>query len=204
MNYIIAREGWPFIATALAFFIVALVVGSVPAMLILGALAAFVAWFFRNPERVVPEGDDIVVSPADGRVIFAEALPGGGKKISIFMSVLNVHVNRIPRDGVVKKIDYNKGKFLVASKDKASLENEQNSVTITDGSGRDIRFVQIAGLIARRIVCYLKEGDAVNKGERYGLIRFGSRLDVYLPDDFSFDVKVGDNIKGGESVLGRF
>ena len=202
MNHIIAREGWPFVGLAFAFFVIMSAIGLFPLIVMSAALLFFVTWFFRNPERALPAGDDAVVSPADGRIINIEALGGGATKISIFMSVFNVHVNRIPYDGVVKKIDYNKGKFLVASKDKASLENEQNAVTIVDAKGRDIKFVQIAGLVARRIVCYLKEGDAVTKGERYGMIRFGSRVDIYLPAGFNPHVKLGDKVAGASTILG--
>lgn len=202
MNYIIVREGWPFIGAALAFFVILATIGYLP-LIIVGLLAVlFVAWFFRNPERALPSDDAAVVSPADGRVINVSK-DGNISKISIFMSVFNVHVNRIPLSGTVKKIDYNKGKFLVASKDKASLENEQNAVTVVDEKGREVKFVQIAGLVARRIVCHIKEGDKVYRGERFGMIRFGSRLDVYLPSEVNISVKVGEKVKAGESILAR-
>lgn len=204
MNYPIAREGWPFIGIALAVFIISFVIGSWFFIILFGLLLFFVIWFFRNPEREIPVGEGLVVSPADGTVINVLDGSGGETKISIFMSVFNVHVNRIPTDGVIKKIDYNKGKFLVASKDKASLENEQNAVTLVDKKGREIKFVQIAGLVARRIVCYLHEGDNVIKGDRFGMIRFGSRMDIYLPAGFKPKVKVGDKLNGGSSVLGIY
>jgi len=203
MNYIIASEGWPFVAIALVFFIIALVIGNNPLTVIALALVIFVTAFFRNPERAVSEAEGAIVSPADGKIVYAGPLADGRYKVSIFMSVFNVHINRIPCDGTVKEINYNKGKFLVASKDKASLENEQNAVTILDSKGREIKFVQIAGLVARRIVCYLKPGDKVGRGERYGLIRFGSRLDVYLPKEFIPAVKEGENVSGGTSTLGK-
>lgn len=203
MNYFIAREGWPFVGLALALFIISVAIGSVFVIAPALALAFFVAWFFRNPERETPSDAGIVISPADGRVIAAGSC-NGGTKISIFMSVFNVHVNRIPATGIVKKIEYNKGKFLVASRDKASLENEQNAVTIEDEAGRLIKFTQIAGLVARRIVCYLNEGDRVKCGQRFGMIRFGSRVDVCLPEGLSLNVKVGDRVKSGETILGTY
>jgi phosphatidylserine decarboxylase len=203
MNSIIAREGWPFVGIALAFFIIAVAITNIPFLVITGLLALFVAWFFRNPERAIPEGVGLVTSPADGKIINIDN-SNGQTKISIFMSVFNVHVNRIPTDGTIQKIDYNKGKFLVASKDKASLENEQNAVTMEDSRGRTIKFVQIAGLVARRIVCHIGAGDKVRRGERFGMIRFGSRMDVYLPGGFSCAVKVGDKVAGGSSILGNF
>ncbi len=203
MNHIIAREGWPFCGAALAVFIVTLAIGWLPLSLISFALFLFVVWFFRNPERKIPEANNVIVSPADGTVLGIDRFEGGAFRIKIFMSVLNVHVNRIPCDGVVKKIEYNKGKFLVASKDKASLDNEQNAITITDAAGRDIKFVQIAGLVARRIVCHIKLGDKVERGVRFGMIRFGSRVDVYLPAEFSPLVKQGDKTTAGETILAR-
>jgi phosphatidylserine decarboxylase len=202
MNYIIAREGWPFVGAALAFFVILVTIGYLPLTLAGFLVVIFVTWFFRNPERVIPSDDAAVISPADGRIIKI-AKEGNISKISIFMSVFNVHVNRIPLSGTVKSVDYNKGRFLVASKDKASLENEQNAVTVVDEKGREIKFVQIAGLVARRIVCYIKEGDKVCRGERFGMIRFGSRLDVYLPDGMEILAKVGEKVKAGESILAR-
>ena len=202
MNYIIAREGWPFVGAALAFFVILVTIGYLPLTLAGFLVVIFVTWFFRNPERVIPSDDAAVISPADWRIIKI-AKEGNISKISIFMSVFNVHVNRIPLSGTVKSVDYNKGRFLVASKDKASLENEQNAVTVVDEKGREIKFVQIAGLVARRIVCYIKEGDKVCRGERFGMIRFGSRLDVYLPDGMEILAKVGEKVKAGESILAR-
>lgn len=200
----IAREGWPFIGIAVAVLIIALVIGNIPFIVIFAGLAFFVVWFFRNPERTVPDDKGAVVSPADGTVIKAGTEDNGTTKISIFMSVLNVHVNRIPVSGTVRKIEYNKGRFLVASKDKASIDNEQNAVTVEDENGRMIKFVQIAGLVARRIVCYLKVGDKVEIGDRFGMIRFGSRLDIYLPAGFSLKVRIGDKTQAGETILGHY
>jgi phosphatidylserine decarboxylase len=204
MNYYIAREGWPFIGGVSVFFIILLTAGNLFFISLSFALLIFVIWFFRNPNRVVPEIDGAVVSPADGTIIGISNLSNGVKKISIFMSVFNVHVNRIPSDGVVEEIKYNKGSFLVASREKASLENEQNAVTIVDKAGRKIKFVQIAGLVARRIVCHLKVGDRVNRGMRYGMIRFGSRLDLYLPDSLALKVNLKDKVKAGLTIIGTY
>ena len=175
----------------------------------IGLVAAFSAWFFRNPEREIPEGDDIYVSPADGKVLRVGEVQEDRylfrpmKKIEIFMSPLNVHVNRIPRSGVVVDAIYAKGKFFNASLDKASSDNEQNAVVVRDLSGREYMFVQIAGFIARRIVSYVRAGKEVEKGQRMGLIKFGSRLDVYLPAEAEVLVFAGQKVKAGESVLGR-
>jgi len=198
MDYYIVREGWPFIAAALAIFVITLMIGSWFFILPAAAILFFIILFFRNPERVVSNGDDIVVSPADGTVIYAAK-----GKISIFMSVFNVHVNRVPVNGVVRKIAYNKGRFLVASRDKASLDNEQNAIFIEDNRGRTVKFVQIAGFIARRIVCYLKEGDNVTRGERFGMIRFGSRVDVYLPAGANILVKNRQKVYAGSTILAK-
>ena len=172
-------------------------------------MTIFVISFFRDPERKILEGEGIVVSPADGKVVKIQDVKGdaiyGGDAvcISIFLSIFNVHVNRSPYEGVVKKVVYNHGKFLAAFDDKASLLNEQNSVLIESKNGKKILVKQIAGLIARRIVCWVKEGDSVERGLRYGLIRFGSRVDIFLPPDTELKVKVGDKIKGGIDIIGR-
>lgn len=171
-------------------------------------LTIFVLWFFRNPERVAPQDLSAVISPADGKIIVAEEinedryLKKKALKISVFMNVFNVHVNRVPYSGKVQDVIYNKGKFISANLDKASMDNEQNAVILDIGNGKKIMFVQIAGLIARRIVCYLKPGDTVKKGKRMGLIRFGSRVDVYLPAGSTLNVKIGDKVVAGETVLG--
>lgn len=209
-QFIIAREGFPFIGIALiAAFVMWLLALPVCTLLMLG-LAGFVAFFFRNPERVTPNGNAIVVAPADGRVISVEknvAAPVTGKsstRVSIFMSVLNVHINRFPVAARVVKSRYWPGKFFVASLDKASEHNERNALVLLDQQGREFVLVQIAGLIARRIVCYLKEGDALDCGERFGLIRFGSRLDIYLPPEAKIEVSKGMCTRAGETVVGRF
>ncbi len=180
---------------------------SVTAFLFL-AMTIFVAWFFRNPERKLPDGDGYVTSPADGKIIktddvyITEPIEGKCKKISIFMNIFNVHVNRMPYSGTIKMIRYKKGRFFSANLDKASSLNENNAVLIETDNGKKILTIQIAGLIARRIVCWINEGMYMEKGERFGLIRFGSRLDVYLPLEANILVKVGDKVKAGETPIG--
>lgn len=172
-------------------------------------LALFVLWFFRNPERTIPGDPGVIVSPADGRVLKIEEvdeeelLGGRFRKISIFMSVFNVHVNRSPCEGTVRAIQYRKGKFLSANLDKASSQNERNSLVIETDKGAKIIVVQIAGLIARRIVCWAQEGTSLQRGERFGLIRFGSRLEVFMPTDAEVLVKVGDRVTAGHSKVGK-
>ncbi len=172
-------------------------------------LAVFCGAFFRDPERFVPLKEGAVVSPADGRVLSVAEVDGpelaGIKesiKVSIFMSVFNVHVNRAPAAGRVVAIHYKAGKFFSANLDKAAEENERNMVVIEDDHKRRIAFTQIAGLIARRIVCFVEPDDRLEKGERFGLIRFGSRVDLYLPPDTEIDVAVGQQVKAGETVIG--
>lgn len=165
-------------------------------------LTAFVLYFFRDPERIIPAGDTII-SPADGRIMDVRQMELDGKpvwKISIFLSIFNVHVNRAPIAGTIQNVQYQKGQFLVASRPEASTKNEQNTVTI-QGERHTVTFRQIAGLIARRIVFRKKIGDRVEKGERVGLIRFGSRVDLFMPLEFSPTVNVGDNVQGGASIM---
>ncbi|MEK6790834.1 MAG: phosphatidylserine decarboxylase family protein [Deltaproteobacteria bacterium] len=206
----IAPEGWPFIVASLAPVAVVWLLGLVWLEVIFVPLAVFVIAFFRDPERVIPLEADAVVSPADGRVIKAEVirddrfLGADAFKISIFMNVFNVHVNRAPASGKIVKIIYNPGKFFNASLDKASLENEQNALIVQTPDGRRIAFNQIAGLIARRIVCRVNTGDILEKGARFGLIRFGSRVDVFMPADCVPDVKVGDKVSAGSSIIARW
>lgn len=203
----IASEGWPFIIplaiiTALLFAFGSKNVGTVSL-----ALMLFVLFFFRDPERTVPQGNNLVVSPADGKVIVVKDvyepayLKQDAKQISIFLSVFNVHVNRSPITGTVESVKYTPGKFHVASVDKASLDNEQTAMLIANGKHK-LLVKQIAGLIARRIVCYAKPGDPIESGERYGLIRFGSRVDLFLPKDTELRVKVGDQVKGARDIIG--
>jgi phosphatidylserine decarboxylase len=164
-------------------------------------LAAFCLYFFRDPERAIPAGE-VVVSPADGKVLGVRAGSGGLTRVSVFMNIFDVHVNRAPIGGRIAQVSYKKGRFLVASNERASTENEQNLVVV-EGGGSRVAFKQIAGLIARRIVCYKKAGDEVARGERVGLIKFGSRVDVWLGPEWSIEVREGDRVKAGSSVLGR-
>lgn len=205
---LIIREGYPFIIPTALFSVFFAFMGMRWVALIFCALTFFVTWFFRNPERHIPAGDEIIVSPADGRILKIEEVErspfGGGRfrKISIFMNVFNVHVNRAPCSGKIQSIRYHKGRFLSANLDKASEQNEQNAILIQTDSGVDIITIQIAGLIARRIVCWIREGMHIQKGERFGMIRFGSRLEVMMPHNAKVSVRVGDQVKAGETPIG--
>ena len=209
----VAREGIPFIliavAVAIAAFALALTKRSWPLWLIafvLTLIALWVAYFFRDPERTGDRGDKLVISPADGRISHIVEVDepnfvhGKAIRISVFMNVFNVHVNRYPVSGVVQYTHYNPGKFLNAATEKSSLENEQMSVGIQSGQSK-ILVRQIAGLIARRIVTYSKMGDSAAQGERFGLIRFGSRVDVFVPVGSTIRVKIGDKPAAGTTVL---
>jgi phosphatidylserine decarboxylase len=204
-----AREGYPFIGVAVFVMVVFALLGWGVLTVVSLALMLFTAWFFRNPERVPPPGEAKVVAPADGKVIFVGEVhePRCGElpvtKISIFMNVFNVHVNRVPVGGTVVDRFYQPGKFLNAALDKASVENEQCGLLVATDSGHQILFVQIAGLIARRIVTYPQVGQRIERGRRYGLIRFGSRVDVYLPQGSTIIVRLGDQTVAGETVLGE-
>ncbi|KPJ77076.1 MAG: phosphatidylserine decarboxylase [Deltaproteobacteria bacterium SG8_13] len=205
----VAKPGYPFIfAAAFATAVFALL--GIVALALLGLLTTvFIVYFFRDPDRAVPSLAAAVVAPADGKVIGLETVDGGAyfdgecRKLSIFMSVFNVHVNRIPFEGVVRKVDYHPGKFVAANRDKASSDNERNALFIETQSGRPITVVQIAGLVARRIICRVAEGDAVAKGQRFGMICFGSRVDLYLPLEFDASVAVGDTVQSGTTILGE-
>ncbi len=203
---IIAREGWPFLAGA---FVLA-VLATLFAGLFLTGLAwlvfVFVLQFFRDPARRIPIGDNIVLVPADGRVIVVEKaedpwLKRESLKISVFMNVFNVHSNRAPVDGEVVERWYNPGKFINADFDKASTENERNALHLRTTDGQDVTCVQVAGLIARRILCYVEPGAKLTRGQRYGFIRFGSRVDVYLPLNATPRVALGDKVKASQDVL---
>jgi len=209
----IAREGYVFVAIAAAaaavVFALALSRRSWALWLlaiVFTILSLWVAWFFRDPERSGERGSQVVVSPADGKLILITEVDepnfvkGRALRLSIFMNVFNVHVNRYPVDGVVRYVHYNKGKFLNAAAEKSSLENEQSSVGIESGPHR-ILMRQIAGLIARRIVTYSKAGDVAKQGERMGIIRFGSRVDVFLPVDSKLRAKLGQITSAGTTVL---
>jgi phosphatidylserine decarboxylase len=205
----IISEGFPFIIPLGAMTLAAFVTGFTWSGVLILLVTFFVIWFFRNPERTMQENPVQLISPADGRVIGIEEVasnehPGRSlMKISIFMNVFNVHVNRIPFSGEVLSVRYKPGKFLSANLDKASALNERNTVLIRTDDGREIITVQIAGLIARRIVCWLKEGMRVTKGERFGLIRFGSRVELFLPLGSTLLVKIGDKVRAGETPIGE-
>jgi len=207
-NQPIAREGYPFIALFAFITLVFALLGWATLTLLLLALTLFSVYFFRNPERLVPAGDDLIVAPADGKVIFVGDVEEERyfkkrvTKVSIFMSVFNVHVNRVPCAGKVVEMYYNKGQFLNASYDKASECNEQSGILLEAENGSQILFVQIAGLIARRIVTYPVIGDLLQQGARYGLIRFGSRVDIYFPENSDVTVLLGERTIAGETVLG--
>jgi len=202
---IIAKEGWPFLTVSL---LVALGVSwfwgwwSIPFWI----LYFFILQFFRDPPREIPQGENLVLCPADGRVLVVgnardpyrdcDAL-----KISVFMNVFNVHSNRSPVDAVVKELVYNKGLFVNASFDKASLGNERNALVLQTNDGTTLSCVQVAGLVARRILCYVKPGEYLKRGQRYGFIRFGSRVDVYLPSGSRPRVAIGDKVKAASTVL---
>jgi len=202
----IDRAGFPFIAAALvpAAFLVAVRRYTLAAPF--AALGGFMAYFFRDPDRQVPQDPDLVVSPADGRVMIAGpsdgrwSPPGSWKQVTIFLSPLDVHINRTPVSGRITRVDYRPGKFLPAY-DERSNDNELNEVWV-DYHGRPVVFRQVVGILARRIVCRVEEGQVLERGERVGLMRFGSRMDVFMPDDAVLSVQVGDRVVGGETVLG--
>jgi len=200
------KEGYYFGLPLLVLGGVAYLAEWAAAAVVLICLAIFVFSFFRDPERVIPKEAGAVVSPADGRVLVVkdeEDAGRPGKRISIFLAIWNVHVNRAPADGVITSLEYKPGKFLAAMREQASLENEQNVFTLSTDAGEMV-FKQIAGLIARRVVSWKKAGERVARGERIGLVRFGSRADVWVPRDAEILVKVGDNVKGGASVLAKW
>jgi phosphatidylserine decarboxylase len=205
---LIAREGWPFVAAAvIAALLVAWLAGgwwAAPLWL----LALFVLQFFRDPPREMPDDPRAVLSAADGRVVAVEKardpwLERDALKVSVFMNVFNVHSNRSPVDGTVRRRWYQGGSFLNAALDKASLENERCALWLRTPDGQDVTCVQIAGLVARRILCYVDAGSGLKRGERYGFIRFGSRVDLYLPLDAEVTAALGDKVYASQSVLAR-
>jgi phosphatidylserine decarboxylase len=205
---IIAREGWPFLGIGIAASLLVTYFCGVPWALPVWAAALFVLQFFRDPGRRLPDDPQAVVSPADGRVVMVGKatdpyLKREALKISVFMNVFNVHSNRSPVDGTVKQRWYHAGSFLNAALDKASLENERNALWLQTRGGADVTCVQIAGLVARRILCYVDQGAGLERGQRYGFIRFGSRVDVYLPLDAELKAALGDKVYATESILAR-
>ncbi|MGW8186015.1 MAG: phosphatidylserine decarboxylase family protein [Desulfobacterales bacterium] len=204
----VARPGLPLIlGCAFTTAVLALLGLTVPTLIVL-AMTLFVVYFFRDPDRIIPSADGMVVSPADGKVIAVETVDespfyeGRCKKISIFMSVFNVHVNRIPYEGTVKKIAYHPGKFIAANRNKASTDNERNAIFLETEKGSHITVVQIAGLIARRIICTVGSEQSVRRGQRLGMICFGSRVDLFVPPETDVGVGVGEHVKAGASILG--
>ncbi|MCP4116845.1 MAG: phosphatidylserine decarboxylase family protein [Desulfobacteraceae bacterium] len=203
-----ARPGFVYIGAAWLVTGLLFLVGWTVLGVLSACVATFVCWFFRDPDRVIPRDEGALVSPADGRVVVAERVEtndyveGPCYQVSIFMNVFNVHVNRVPFTGVVERAQYFPGKFFNASLDKASKDNERNALVIRTEAGKLYGVVQIAGLIARRIVCKVKEGEDLTRGNRYGMICFGSRLDLYLPEDTAIAVKVGEKVSAGSSIVG--
>lgn len=205
----VAVEGYPFIGLFAFFALFFAAVGWYCLATIGLGLTLFAVYFFRNPERFPPAEENAIVAPADGKIIFVGKVPedryfGGNEvtKVSIFMNVFNVHVNRMPLTAKIVDQFYNKGRFFNASLDKASLENEQSGLLLETTSGIKILCVQIAGLVARRIVSYPENGDTLERGRRYGLIRFGSRVDLYFPEGVDVTAKLGEKTVAGESVVG--
>ena len=205
----IAREGFPFIGIGSALTLLFFFLGLVSLTIVAGALTLFVLYFFRDPDRKVEVQEKDVLTPADGRVVGVwnlesseNALGTRAVKVSVFMSLFDVHVNRIPVGGRISRISYRPGAFFAANIDKASEKNEQNAVFLNTRDEGRIVFVQVAGLIARRIACWVREGDEVQAGQRFGLIRFGSRVDVYLPEGSRVVVQPGHNVKAGKTILG--
>ena len=202
---ILAKEGWPFIAIAV---FLAIVVSAINGWLglIFVLIAIFVVQFFRDPTRQAPQGDKLVLSPADGRIVLVDEVddPYANRralKISVFMNVFNVHSNQMPVSGRITKREYFKGKFVNADLDKASIENERNAIVIERADGQIVTSVQVAGLVARRILCYVQEGQELAAADRYGFIRFGSRVDVYLPLSAKPLVSIGDKVSHTTTVL---
>ena len=204
----VAKEGYPFIGLAAFCTVVFALLDYGTVSLILLATTVFILSFFRDPERFTPTDQQSLVSPADGRIIIVEKLfdekftKQEAYKVSIFMNVFNVHVNRAPFSGTVEEVQYQPGKFYSADTQKGGLENEYCAMIFSGPEGQKIGCVQIAGLIARRIICWMEPGDSMNKGQRVGLIRFGSRVDLYLPLSTVVSVKVGDRVTAGESIIG--
>jgi len=206
----IAREGYPLIIGAAALVAGAAALGWLLLAVLLGLVTLAIAAFFRDPDRISPQGEGLIVAPADGKIVSivnlkdAPAMRGTSTRVSIFLSPLDVHINRMPVAGTVEEVRYQRGKFMAAYNDEASARNEQNALKILAGEGPRLAVVQVAGVLARRIVCHAKAGDLVKRGDRFGLIMFGSRTDTYLPPGCRVEVEEGQRVKGGETILGRF
>ncbi len=199
----VAREGWRYIIGLAALGAFSLLMGGTGWAVFFFLLALLVASFFRDPERTPPAEPGAVVAPADGRVIAIEKIEGGGRMIGVFLSIYNVHINRSPVAGVIRAMEYRKGSFLAAFSKEAAQANEQNAIDIQTESGENFRVVQIAGVLARRIVNWRKKGDILGRGERIGLIQFGSRTDLYVPPGYETVVEMGEKIRGGETTVAR-
>jgi phosphatidylserine decarboxylase len=201
-------KGTPMVSDAYRFSVPALLLAILFAFLglpylgmLFFVLTVFICYFFRNPDREIPAGENLVVSPADGKVVKIVQSPEGAQTISIFLNIFNVHVNRSPIAGQLERVEYKRGRFKAAFDEEASRVNEQNIVTIF-GQGMKVEVRQIAGLIARRVICWKKPNQSLERGELFGLIRFGSRVDITFPAEVRILVKVGDHVKGGSSILG--
>ena len=206
----VAKEGMVFIGlSAFMTLTFALLGYQIPSIILL-SITLFITWFFRDPERIGPLDPNCLVSPADGKIILIEKtndhdlLEGSTLKISIFMNIFNVHVNRVPCGGKIEKIIYTPGEFYSADSTKGDLKNERCATVLKTENNERIVFVQVAGLIARRIVCWLEPGDLIKRGKRFGLIRFGSRVDLHLPASTDLNIKVGDHVRAGETIIGSF
>ena len=204
----IAKEGYPYILAMALLTVLSAVIGLTWAAAVFGFVTFCVAAFFRDPDRNPPAGEDLILSPADGRLIEIRETKGNGAaepgtRLSIFMSPLDVHVNRAPVRGTVEDVEYKKGQFIAAYKESSSENNERNALTLVDSRGVRLRVVQIAGVVARRIVCKVRKGDVLEAGQRFGIIMFGSRVDVFLPPGARLEVSEGQRVKGGETILAR-
>lgn len=204
----LAREGWFYVVLALVSALLTTLVFPFYVAALFWLISLFVLQFFRDPHRPIPQEEGLIVSPADGKVIFTGIVDDPyidrkAFKISVFMNVFSVHSNRSPLAAEVKQVWYSPGLFVNAALDKASEENERNAIWLQSDEGKDVVSVQVAGLVARRILCYVNGGEQLERGQRYGFIRFGSRVDLFLPEDFSIQVALGDNVSSGSSVLGK-
>jgi phosphatidylserine decarboxylase len=206
----IAREGYPWILAAAILSVIAFSLGWNGMGGVLALFAIVFAGFFRDPDRTPPAGEGLVLAPADGKVVAivkdeekGKDAEGGTTRVSIFLSLLDVHVNRSPIKGLVEKVQYQPGKFHAAYREDASQDNEQNAVRLVDSTGKSLNIVQIAGLLARRIICYVKEGETLERGQRFGLIMFGSRVDLFMPPGSKVEVAEGQKVRAGETIIGR-